>query len=325
MNIVTIKEVKSVVECTADGTAEHVFNVKNSTDKALIVGMHLSLSETTNAEWLRIDGPTEHDLAVETMTQVTVKIQVPSDCAPGQYSYRLRVFDPDSPGEKYTDGDPVYFEVPAKKEEVIKKEENGKQPFKWWIPAAIAAGVIVIGVVIWLVWPAGVKMPDFTQKEWSQAKAEEFIKLNGLSGKFELQQDPKPGSDNEIIGQVPEPDTKLKEGAKVTLKIAGIKVPEFKGLSFSAALQRISSNKFTFNDKSDLRIRNVSRADQHEKVLDQKPQSGELVAKKSAMQLTVGRLANKKFIIKQLSQVKAMPGIKMSPAFIKREVAPAPE
>ena len=28
MNLVTIKEVKSVVQCADDGTAEHVFNVK---------------------------------------------------------------------------------------------------------------------------------------------------------------------------------------------------------------------------------------------------------------------------------------------------------
>jgi beta-lactam-binding protein with PASTA domain len=81
----------------------------------------------------------------------------------------------------------------------------------------------------------------------------------------------------------------------------------------------------TFNDKSDLRIRRVSRADQHEKVLDQNPRAGQVVAKNSAIKLIVGRLASKKFVFKQLPQVKMMPGIKMSPAFIKREVEPAPE
>ena len=100
MNIVTIKEVKGVVTCADDGTAEHVFNVKNATDKALKVGMHLSIDDPTNEEWLKIDGATEHELDVETMTQVSVKIQVPSDGAPGKYSYRLRVFDPDSSGGK---------------------------------------------------------------------------------------------------------------------------------------------------------------------------------------------------------------------------------
>jgi len=262
MNIVTIQEVKGVVTCADDGTAEHVFNVKNAMDKALKVGMQLSLDGPTRAEWLQIDGSTEHELDVETMTQVSVKIQVPSDCAPGKYSYRLRVFDPDSPGENYTDGDPVYFEVTEKKVKVKPPEEKPTGKFKWWIPAAIAAGVIVIGVVVWLVWPS--KAPD-------------------------------------------------------------IKVPPLKGLSFSAALQRISSSGLSFNDQTDLTIVKVSRADQHEKVLSQKPPSGQPVAQNTPVKLTLGRFVKKKFVIKNLPKVQTMKGIKMSPNFIKREVEPAPE
>lgn len=262
MKIVTIKEVKGVVTCADDGTAEHVFNVQNATDKALKVGMQLSLDESTRQEWLEIDGSTEHELDVETMTQVSVKIQVPSDGAPGKYSYRLRVFDPDSPGENYTDGDPVYFEVPAKKEAVKPKKETGGKSFKWWIPVSIAAGVIVIGLVIWLVIPS--KAPD-------------------------------------------------------------IKAPMLKGLSFSAALQRISSSGLSFNDKTDLKIQSVRQANQHEIVLNQSPQPGQPVPQNSAVKITVGRLAQKKFVIKQLPRVKTMKGIKMSSGFIKREVAPAPE
>lgn len=261
MKIVTIKEVKGVVTCAEDGTAEHVFNVKNATEKPLKVGMQLSLDGPTNADWLQIDGSTEHELAVETMTQVSVKIKVPPDGAPGKYSYRLRVYDPANPGENYTDGDPVYFEVPEKKIVVPDKEEGEKTTFKWWIPAAIAAGVVVIGVVIWLVWPS--KAPDIT-------------------------------------------------------------VPRLTGLSFSAALQRISSSGLSFDDKTGLTIQQVSKTDQHEKVLKQDPQQGQAVPQNSAVQLTIGRLPNKKFVFK-LPQVKTMKGIKMSTGFIKREVEPAPE
>jgi len=293
MNIVTIKEVKGVVTCADDGTAEHVFNVKNATDKALTVGLHLSTDDPTRAEWLEIDGPAEHKLDVETMTQVAVKIQVPDGSDPGKYSYRLRVFDPDMPGEKYTDGDPVYFEVPDREEKTEVQEINGKQPFKWWIPAAIAAAVIVVGVVVWVAWPSGIKLPDFTQAEWNQTKAEQFLKDNNLVYKTELQQDPNPGSGKEILGQAPAPDTKLKKEDNVILKIAAVKVPQCQGSSFSAALQRISSNGLSFNDQNDLRIVTVSRTDQHEKVLNQTPRQGQLVAKNSAVQLTVGRLPNK--------------------------------
>ena len=322
MSIVTIKEVKGMVTCADDGTAEHVFNVKNATNKPLKIGMQLSMSEPVHEEWLKIEEPTEHTLDVETMTQVSVKIQVPPDCAPGKYSYRLRVFDPDQPGEVYTDGDPVYFEVPAKKEVVPEQAETGKKPFKWWIPAAIAAAVVVVGVVVWLVWPVGVELPDFKQKEWDQAKAVKFLEDNKLSYTTELQADPNPRSDSEILGQVPSPGTKVKEGKKVTLKIAGVKVPPLEKLSLSTALQRIGSGGLSFDTDRDLKIQTVSQADQHEKVLTQDPKSGQLVAKKSDVKLTVGRLANKRFDIKDLQTLKKMQSIKMSPLFMTRDVQP---
>ncbi len=264
MSIVTIKEVKGVVTCADDGTAEHVFNVKNATEKTLKVGMQLSMQESTDAAWLQIDGSTEHELAVETMTQVTAKIQVPSDCAPGKYSYRLRVYDPANPGEDYTDGDPVYFEVPEKKVVVPQKEENGKQPFKWWIPAAIAAAVIVIAVVVWVLWPA-----------------------------------------------------------------SEIKVPQLKGMNLSAALQQISKSGLSFNDEKDLIIQTVNQSGQHAKILKQNPQADEMVAPETSVKLWLGQFVKKgkkgKFVIKDLSRVQKMKGIKMSTGFVKREVAPAPE
>jgi len=322
MSIVTIKEVKGMVTCADNGTAEQVFNVKNATNKALKIGMQLSISDPVREEWLEIEGPTEHQLDVETMTQVSVKIQVPADCAPGKYAYRLRVFDPDQPGEVYTDGDTVYFEVPEKKPVVAEQSETGKKPFKWWIPAAIAAAVVVVGVVIWLVWPGGVKLPDFTQTEWNQAKAEKFLADNQLKSTLQLKADPNPGSGQEIIGQAPPPDTKVKEGDNVTLQIAGVRVPPLEKLSFSAAMQRIGSNGLSFDTDKDLKIKTVRQPDQHEKVLDQDPERGKLVPKKSNVKLTVGRLVNKRFDIKDLSKLKTMQGIKMSPMFMTREVQP---
>lgn len=262
MSIVTIKEVKGVVTCAEDGTAEHVFNVKNASQKALKVGMQLSLDGPTSDQWLQIDGSTEHELAVETMTQVSVKIKAPSDCAPGKYSYRLRVYDPANPGEDYTDGDPVYFEVLKKKAVVPQKEESAKKPFKWWIPVAIAAGVVVIGVVIWVVWPS--KAPD-------------------------------------------------------------IKVPQLRNMSFSAALQQISKSGLSFTDEDGgLEIQKVNQPAQHEKILSQDPNAGQAVAPNTQVKLRVGRYVKKKFVIKNMSKIQMMKGIKMSPK-LKREVEPAPE
>ncbi|MEJ2169259.1 MAG: hypothetical protein P8X90_27430 [Desulfobacterales bacterium] len=168
MRIVTIKEVKGVVDCSEDGTAEHVFNVKNATNKALKVGMQLSASEPARKEWLRIEGLAEHTLDVEAMTQVTVKIKVPSDCAPGKYSYRLRVFDPVDPGEMYTDGDPVFFKVSKKEEEVVKQDPTSK-PLKWWIPVTIALGVVLVAGILFLMLFSGPEVATFDTSRFGSA------------------------------------------------------------------------------------------------------------------------------------------------------------
>jgi beta-lactam-binding protein with PASTA domain len=324
MNIVTIKEVKGVVTCAEDGTAEHVFNVKNATEKALKVGIQLSMDEPTDARWLNIDGSTEHELAVETMTQVSVKIQVPSECSPGKYSYRLRVYDPANPGEDYTDGDPVYFEVTKKKVVVTPKEKEDTPPFKWWIPVAIAVGVIVVGVVVWAVWPSGVTMPDFTAKDWTRASAEQFLNDNNVDYTVELKKDPNPRSDQEILEQTPDPDMKIKNDDPVVLKVAGVTVPQVTPLLLSDALQRISSGGLSFDTDHDLKYKNTTDKTKHGKVVSQDPpfHHTRLVPKKTHVKLVVGRIANKKFDLKQFSQGKTMKNIKISSGFVKREVAP---
>jgi hypothetical protein len=327
MNIVTIKEVTGVVTCADDGTAEHVFNVKNATDKALKVGMQLSMDEPTSTEWLQIDGASEHELDVETMTQVSAKIQVPSDCAPGKYSYRLRVYDPSNPGEIYTDGEPVYFEVPVREEKTEVQEINGKQPFKWWIPVAIAVGVIVVGVVVWAVWPSGVTMPDFKGKEWNQAKAEQFLNDNNVTYTIELKKDPNPRSDQQILEQEPDPEIKIKKDGQVILKVAGVTVPRVTAFLLADALQRISSSGLSFDADLDLKFKNTRNKSVHGKVAAQNPQPSptRLVPKKSHVKLEVSRFANNKFVLKQFTHGKSLKGINMSSAVIKREVAPATE
>jgi len=169
MSIVTIKEVKGLVACADDGTAEHVFNVKNATNKALKVGMQLSTSEPVRKEWLQMEGPAEHALDVETMTQVTVKIKVPSDCTPGKYSYRLRVFDPVDPGEIYTEGDPVFFKVSEKGKDDIKKADPTGKPFKWWIPVTIALGVVLVAGILLLILFSGPEVATFDTSRFGSA------------------------------------------------------------------------------------------------------------------------------------------------------------
>ena len=109
----------------------------------------LAATEPAEAAWLSIEGDAERDLETDTMTQFVVNIQVPEGCKPGKYSYRLRVFDPENPGEKFVDGENVYFEV---KEKIPAPAPDGDNK-KRWIPYVVAAVIaaVVIGVAIKIV------------------------------------------------------------------------------------------------------------------------------------------------------------------------------
>ncbi len=147
MSIVSIKEVKGLVSCAEDGSAAHVFNVKNSTEGSIRIGTQIAPTAPAEASWLSVEGDAERDLDPDTMTQYVVNIQVPEGCKPGKYSYRLRVFDPDNPGENYVDGESVYFEV--KKKEPVVVPNGGGTDRRWilWVVAAVAV-VAVIGIAV---------------------------------------------------------------------------------------------------------------------------------------------------------------------------------
>lgn len=219
MSIVAIKEVKGVVKCGEDGKATHVFNVRNSVDGKIRIGTQIAVTAPAELKWLEIEGSGERDLDPETMTQFAVNIQVPPDCKPGKYSYRLRVFDPDNPGEKYTDGENVYFEVVGKPVEVTTTDDDKKPR---WIPYAIAAGVLIliIGVAI-KFWPKEtlVTVPDLGKL--SLFNALQKINSNELTFNGETGLLSRRVSDSSQVGFIvdQEPDAMAKVPQKTPIKL----------------------------------------------------------------------------------------------------------
>ena len=141
MSIVSITAVTNHVEC-ADGQAEHVFTIRNTTGSPLRVGSKVLVDTPAQSEWLQIDGPAERDLGENAADQLTVRIHAGDDVPSGQYTYRLLVFSTRSPGEQFTESETVAFEVPQRATASVKKS-----PARcgWCIPVAIAAGVLLLG------------------------------------------------------------------------------------------------------------------------------------------------------------------------------------
>lgn len=218
MSIVSIKEVKGVVTCGDDGRAAHVFNVKNSMGTRIRIAAQLAADEPVQAAWLALEGESERDLDPDTVTQFVVNIQVPGDCKPGKYSYRLRVFDPDNPGEKFVDGESVYFEVVEKKKVVVPDDDNKKR----WIPYVVAAVVLVviIGVAIkMLTGKTEVEVPDlktltlFDALQKISARELTFNAETGLSSRRVSD----PGQVGRVVDQKPAATAKVPEKTEVQL------------------------------------------------------------------------------------------------------------
>lgn len=321
MTIVTIKEVKNVVTCTDKGTAEHVFNVKNATGKTIQISMQTAVSDAAASPWITIDGASDRELDADTITQVNVKIKVPSDCPPGRYGYRLRVFDPKNPGEHYTDGEMVFFDVPEKIPEPVKVPKKGKK-FNW-IPMAVAAGVLVLaGVLVVVLMTGGDKLPDFTQMDLKTAEA--FLNENNIKYKklFKI----SPRSSQEVLKQSPDADTKLKKVGKVILTIAGVEVPQLKNSTLYNALETIHRSGLTFNVEKGLHSRRIANRNQVGRIIQQKPAFNSTVVIKTDMELWVGiqRVQRISTLItnQELMRLKQLKSLSIPENFSTRLIAP---
>lgn len=142
-SIVTITAVDEIVKVGSDGAAQHVFTIRNDTGAPIKVGIQVLADEPVSSDWLSVDEP-ERELDENAADQVTVSVNAPPDLAPGRYAYRIRVYSIKQPGEEFTEGEQVAFEVAEKARAPVEVVETKK--CGWCIPAAIVAAVLVLGV-----------------------------------------------------------------------------------------------------------------------------------------------------------------------------------
>jgi hypothetical protein len=213
-----------VVTCGDDGKAAHVFNVKNSMETRIRIGTQIASAEPAETAWLTVEGPTERDLEPDTMTQFVVNIQVPRGCKPGKFSYRLRVFDPDNPGEKYTDGENVYFEVVEKKPVVVATNGGTQKRWIWYVVAAfVTVGIIGVAIKIFTDDPEPVvKQVTVPQLEKSTLFAAlQKINAGGLTFNAETGLSSRRVSNPQqvgiVVGQEPAALTQVPEKTEVKL------------------------------------------------------------------------------------------------------------
>jgi hypothetical protein len=128
----------------ASGRGEASFTVSNASGRPIRGRAFARAAGAAQAAWFRVSGDAERSFPVSGTHQLSVSIAVPPGSPAGTYSFRLDVVSAENPDEDFAEGPAVSFEVAP--------SAPARTPFPWWILAAIAAILIVIGgLVTWLL------------------------------------------------------------------------------------------------------------------------------------------------------------------------------
>jgi hypothetical protein len=141
----TITTGSNTVVLNSSRQGEAAFTATNISGRPLRGRGELLPLGQTAAGWLTIVGEAERDFGIAAAQQYAVQVAVPLDAAPGLYTFRLDMVGVDNPDENFTQGPVVQFQVLPP-----PPPPPPPQPFPWWI-VAVVAGVIVIGVIIFLL------------------------------------------------------------------------------------------------------------------------------------------------------------------------------
>lgn len=230
-----------------------------------------------SAPWLQVSGAIERDFPIAGTEQYAVRIAAPQGAPAGSYVFRLDMVGVENPDELYSQGPSVTFQVP----------EVGpvRKPFPWWI-IAIAAGVIVLGLVAFLLWPRNVDLPDLRGLTVGEAIAQ----LNGanlqLARLDEVADDTVP--QGQVISSEPPAGSSVRRGTGIVLLVstgpANAQVPVVTNLPEADAklliVQAGLAVGTTTQEFSTVAAGRVVRSD---------PAEGERVARGSAVNLVVSK------------------------------------
>ena len=223
-SIVTIDAPDKVVTCDAEGSTQHVFNVKNTSGHALTIGAKVIVQAPTQENWLKVEAPAEQELGDNVLTQIPVRIQVPADGAPGRYDYRLLVYSVRKSGEEFTESEAVACEVPKREPKV---EPDPTPPNRWWIWAAVIAGVLIIGgLLAWRPWEDS-KPEPVVEVTVPNLKGQRFdialprIQQAGFTFNVDNLQHKQAGEANvgKVVDQLPRGTSKAGKGTEIVLTV----------------------------------------------------------------------------------------------------------
>lgn len=228
MSIAVITSATSSVVCKPGEPKEHVFTVTNTSGAQLRLGCKVVVDDPAKAEWLAIEGAVECDLADQASDQVTVKVQVPAGTPEGRYTFHLLVYSTEEPGEQFTKGETVTFEVLPPK--VVDSNSHSPPPSRWWIAVVVAVVLLIGGGLTWWLWPKDVIVPAL--EDQPRDIAEGMIQKSGLALGRVSEEENEGKSPGTVLKQDPPAGSEVKKGSPVDLSVSiaptAVAVPRLK-------------------------------------------------------------------------------------------------
>jgi beta-lactam-binding protein with PASTA domain len=279
---ITPPEGLSVVKLDSSGRGKVQYTVKNVSPikrdaRALVVSMP-SAPGAVEKGWVKVEPPTDKPIESGKSENYVVTIAVPPKSPPGSYSFRLETVLV----SKTDEGDqsqPLTFNVAA---------APPPPPFKWWIPVVAVIALIIIGVVVWLLLPKGVAVPDL--KGQTPADAKQTLTAAGfvLDPEFDPNNDlveSSPDLAGKIAAQSPDAGAKAKKGSTVKVQIGSVSVtvPNVQGQPLEDASKALTQAGLLVGTVKTLHTTDAAGGT----VLSQSRPPGDKVKSNSAIDLTV--------------------------------------
>jgi beta-lactam-binding protein with PASTA domain len=280
-----VKCITPSIECKAGATSELTFDVLNTSDAALTLGVE---PYGENKSWVTLADPEQAELELpgRGLQKVKVKVAVPAK-TPGSsdtvsYSCKLRVHNAHQRGDA-VESEAVAINVSAEKKEIV--DDGGKK--KNWVPIIIAAavgGIVVIGgiVTLILVLTGGSSVPDLRGISPEQAATEfdldpvvvEEVVTGELAAGMIVSQVPEAGADM--------PDDRTIE---VVIEQVSVQVPGVRGLTVTAARASLNGAGLELGEQEVTVTGNSPGGT----VIDQNPAEGALTIPGATVNITVER------------------------------------
>lgn len=268
----------SSVKLAPDGPTTVSVTVQNTGDARVKAAAEIVPLEDTPIEWLRLQGPTEHEFEAGEVHPFTVEVNPDLRSSSGRYPFRIDVFDVSDKEENFAEG-PV---IGALWEEV--EEEKKRKPWLWLIAAAV---LVLIAGATYILWPSGsVIMEDLR----TLAQNEAVAKLNEAGLKHEIvphvtQQGNRPGVGT-VIEHDPKKGEKASKGSTVTLKVevAASQVPKMRGWTVDKAFNTLTGRGLGISSRKEVAISRTHVG----RIVGSKPKASSWVQKGGDVTLVIG-------------------------------------